>query len=303
MTYASWRFEPKRRSQKSRDPMQASFFTNASIDNDTHALVREAIQNSLDAKKDHNSDEPVCVRFYIGSHNADSGVMNRYIPDEAWLHFNAEDNGLASPPVRTDDCRFLVYEDFNTEGLIGDERAFEAETGNSFYFFMRAEGQSGKQKGERGRHGIGKYVFPYTSGIRMFIAVTVRNSDGRCLIAGQSVLKSHQVGEQRFTPDGWWGTFEKDGEDDYFQLPVDSHSLFHQLKNDFGLERQTDQSGLSLIMPFVQEEVTGNKIAEHVIQEYFWPILNGQLVVSVFESGEAKAINAETIRENLDELL
>lgn len=303
MTIATWRFEPKRRSQKSRDPMQASFFTNASIDDDTHALVREAIQNSLDAKKDCSSDKPVQVGFQIGIHSAQSGVMNSYLTDEAWLHFNAEDNGLNSPPNKSDDCRFLVYEDFNTEGLIGDEVAFEAEPGNSFYFFMRAEGQSGKQEGERGRHGIGKYVFPYTSRIRMFIAATVRDTDGKCLIAGQSVLKSHHVGEERFTPDGWWGWFEQDGEDDYFQLPVDSHDLFHQLKNDFGLERQADQSGLSLIMPFIQDEVTGNKITEHVIREYFWPILNSQLVVYIAENGEKKVINADTIHENLDEFL
>ena len=45
-----WRFERKRFSQKSRQPMQASFFTTSSIDDDTHALVRESIQNSLDAR-------------------------------------------------------------------------------------------------------------------------------------------------------------------------------------------------------------------------------------------------------------
>ena len=45
-----WRFERKRFSQKSRQPMQASFFTTSSIDDDTHALVRESIQNSLDAE-------------------------------------------------------------------------------------------------------------------------------------------------------------------------------------------------------------------------------------------------------------
>ena len=185
---AEWRFEPKRRSQKSRDPMQASFFTNASIDDDTHALVREAIQNSLDAKFDRGSQNPVCVRFALGTHKGESPVMTRYISLDAWDHFNAVDNGLATPPTAVSDCRYLVYEDFNTDGLIGDERAFEAQPKNSFYYFMRAEGQSGKEDGERGRHGIGKFVFPYTSGIRMFIAATVRSSDARCLIAGQSVL-------------------------------------------------------------------------------------------------------------------
>lgn len=300
---ANWWFERKRRSQKSRDPMQASFFTNSSIDDDTHALVREAIQNSLDAKSDCSSSEPVQVRFSIGSHAAETGVMARYVTDEAWLHFNAENNGLSNPPAATDDCRYLVYEDFNTNGLVGDVMASEAEPKNSFYFFMRAEGQSGKQEGERGRHGIGKYVFPYTSGIRMFIAATIRSSDGRCLIAGQSVLKSHHVGDERYTPDGWWGDYDKVAEDDDFPLPVDDPALFEQLVTDFGLARSSGRTGLSIIMPYVQPEVTAIKLSEHVVCEYFWPIMNGQLVVEVVEDGVSRTIDSTSIRENLDRLL
>ncbi len=299
----TWRFEPKRRSHKSRDPMQASFFTNESIDDDTHALVRESIQNSLDEKADRSSPEPVFVRFFIGSHSAESGVMARYISDYAWLHFNAEDNGLVAPPLATDNCKYLVYEDFNTKGLVGDELSTEEEPGNSFYFFMRAEGQSGKQEGQRGRHGIGKFVFPYTSGIRMFIVATVRSSDGRCLIAGQSVLKSHHVDGERFTPDGWWGGFEKDGADDFFQMPVDDPVLFKQLVDDFCLAREENQSGLSLIMPYIQEELTADRLSEHVIREYFWPILSGQLVVEVTEAGQSYLIDNTSIHCKIDEWL
>lgn len=300
---AKWRFEPKRRSQKSRDPMQASFFTNSSIDDDTHALVREAIQNSLDAKATPDPDVPVLVRFRIGTHPPDNGVMARYLPEDAWRHFNAPDNGLVQPPCATDQCRFLVFEDFNTSGLVGDERAHEDQPGNSFYYFLRAEGQSGKQDGERGRHGIGKYVFPYTSGIRMFLVATVRSSDNKCLIAGQCVLKSHHADGQRYTPDGWWGAFEQDGEDDYFQLPVEDEQLLRQLKEDFGLARERHESGLSLVMPYVQREVTADKIAEHVIREYFWPILSKQLVVEITDEETARTIDSDTIHLNLDELL
>jgi len=300
---AEWQFEQKRRSSKSRDPMQASFFTNASIDDDTHALVREAIQNSLDAKADRASSNPVYVRFAIGSHAAGNGVLDRYISKEAWFHFNADDNGLSDPPTANDDCRYLVYEDFNTAGLIGNDRAFEAESKNSFYFFMRAEGQSSKQDGELGRHGIGKYVFPYTSGIRMFIAVTVRSSDGRCLIAGQSVLKSHHVGDTRFTPDGWWGEFEQDDVNDYFPLPVEDSDLFKQIVADFGLTRDQVKSGLSLVIPYIQPEVTGDKLSEHIVSEYFWPILSGKLIVEVVEFGNTRIIDSTSIHENLDDLL
>ncbi|CAJ1878191.1 TPA: hypothetical protein ACGR4R_000804 [Aeromonas veronii] len=297
---AKWLFEPKRRNQKSRDPMQASFFTNSSIDDDTHALVREAIQNSMDAKSNLEPEKPVYVRFSLGSHDASTGIMDRYISEDAWHHFNAEDNGLINPPTASENCRFLVYEDFNTNGLIGDETASEIQqSNNSFYFFMRAEGQSGKHEGERGRHGIGKYVFPYTSGIRMFIAITVRTSDNRCLIAGQSVLKSHHVGKNCFTPDGWWGIFDTDG----FQLPVEDKVLFKQLATDFGLSRKIDQSGLSLIMPYIQPEVSKQKLVEHIISEYFWPIMNGDLVVEVVEDDIPYLINDVSIHDGVIDFL
>jgi len=276
-----WIFEVKRSSQKSRDPMQASFFTNYSIDDDTHALVREAIQNSLDARSKKETHQPVRVRFFVGTHDAGSKIMDSYISDEAWKHFNAFDNGLKSPPTRADDCKFLVYEDFHTSGLIGNESATEPEKGNSFYYFMRAEGQSGKDEGERGRHGIGKYVFPYTSRIRMYFAATVRESDSRCLIAGQSVLKSHSVDGVKYTPDGWWGTKLDCGIDDYLQLPIEEESNWLRLKQDFSLNRERTQSGLSLIIPYINDDVDVAKLGEHAVKEFFLPILHNQLIVNI----------------------
>jgi len=298
---AEWKFERKRHSQKSRDPMQASFFTNASIDDDTHALVREAIQNSLDARVDEK--QPVRVRFAIEEHSLASNVMSKYLNKEAWKHFNAADNGLIDPPTETDDCRYLVYEDFNTHGLIGDECASEPSPGNSFYYFMRAEGQSGKDEGDRGRHGIGKYVFPYTSGIRMFLAATVRHSDKRVMVAGQSVLKSHHVAGQQYTPDAWWGVFQKEGMDDYFQLPSEDPNTFSEIINDFDLKRSASDSGLSLIMPYVHKEVSGKKIAEHVASEYFWPILSGNLEVDISVGKKSWVVNGNSLTNKLDGLL
>ena len=299
---SSWKFERKLRSQKARDPVQDSFFTNESIEDDTHALVREAIQNSLDAKIDNSSNEPVIANFVIGEHSSDSSVMNDYISEEAWKHFNAPGNGLTNPPRKGDPCRFLVYEDFNTTGLIGNKNASEPEAGNSFYYFMRAEGQSGKEEGDRGRHGLGKYVFPKTSGIRMFLMATVRSDDQRCLIAGQSVLKSHTVDGNRYTPDGWWGEYDEDGEDS-FQLPVENPSLFQKIKEDFCLSRTTKDSGVSLVMPYVDSSIDLEKIANYVIAEYFYPILNNQLIVKLTVNCEEKIIDGDSLRSNLDDFL
>lgn len=299
--HAEWRFEKQRRSQKSREPMQESFFTNESIDDETHALIREAIQNALDARI--SPVAKVRVRFYIGNHSAASEVMGRYIGEDAWKHFRAKNNGLVSPPNTNEVCRFLVYEDFNTQGLSGDYRASEPMPGNSFYYFMRAEGQSGKQDGDRGRHGIGKYVFPYTSRIRSFLVATVRSSDMQCLIAGQSVLKSHQVDGRSYTPDGWWGAFEQDGPDDYFQLPVDNAQLFNQLKDDFCLSRSSDQPGLSLIIPYIREEVTAEKLVEKILSEYYWPILSDQLIVEVADADAEFSLSKAFVLDGVDDFL
>ena len=293
-----WKFEKKQRRQKTRNPMQASFFTNASIDDDTHALVREAIQNSLDAKI-QSSQEPVRVRFSLGNIAAGSDSLTRHLSSEAWKHFSANDNGLTNPPTASDDCRYLVFEDFNTSGLIGNEQAHDAEPDNAFYYFLRAEGQTGKDEGDRGRHGIGKYVFPYTSGIKMFIMATVRASDCRCLVAGQSILNSHTVDGVAYTPDGWWGEFDVDG----FQLPVEDKDILNVLAKDFGLSRTIADSGLSIVMPYVASDIGADLIAQHVIAEYFMPILQGQLVAEVLEEGSTRIIDSDSLKTSLPTLL
>ena len=295
----TWNFEKKRRSQKTRDPMQASFFTNASIDDDTHALVREAIQNSLDARNPY-SKGPVKVRFALGTLEAGDEAIQRYVSENAWKHFNAADNGLRNPPTVDSDCRYLVFEDFNTTGLIGDETSHEPNPGNAFYYFLRAEGQSGKDEGDRGRHGIGKYVFPYTSGIKIFIAATVRSDDQRCLVAGQSILNSHTVDGQSYTPDGWWGRFD---DHDGFQLPIECEKCLTRLSQDFGLVRTSEDTGLSLIMPYVSKDTSADLITRHVIAEYFMPILHGQLIAEVVEGDRIRHINAESLKNSLSNLI
>jgi hypothetical protein len=292
-----WKFEQKRRTQKSRDPIQDSFFTNESIEDDTHALVRESIQNSLDAKADPL--KPVRMSFTIGQLDSNSPILEKYITDEAWKHFTADNNGLISPPTKSDKCKYLVVEDFNTTGLVGDETIAEPQLGNAFYYFMRAEGQSGKEGGDRGRHGIGKYVFSKASLIRMFIAVTIRNSDNKCLIAGQSLLKSHTVDSISYTPDGWLGIF--DGDDD-FQLPLESNTLLKELNSEFKISRTEAKPGLSVLIPFIDSSLSINSILNHVVNEYFWPLLKGQLIVELTDDDQVFLLDAKTLTEKLTEL-
>src|SRR5690625_3155665 len=297
---ALWRFEEQRFSQKSRDPVQAGFFSSTSIEDNAHALIREAIQNTLDANLQNG--KPVKVRIHIGTHPSQAGIMDKYIDGAAWKHFLASDNGLPDPPSPTDECRYLVYEDFNTKGLTGDETAYTPIEGNSFYYFMRAEGKSDKQEEDRGRHGIGKYVFPYISNIRSFFMATSRADDKRHLVAGQAVLKTHIIDDKRYTPDGWWGMYKeyrKTG--DYFPLPIEDLVTFNTLAKDFALQRTHNQSGLSLIMPYVNNNLNCGLLLKYAIQEYFYPILKKELIVEISEGDrEAYHVTSDTVSDILD---
>ena len=65
----TWRFNKRRRSEKAREPVQSEFFATDAIDNWGEALVREGIQNSLDARK---QEELVQVRIHMATaHSSD----------------------------------------------------------------------------------------------------------------------------------------------------------------------------------------------------------------------------------------
>jgi hypothetical protein len=61
MTY-QWHFGPKPPGQKERNPIQGEFFATEAIDKPGEALVREGIQNSIDAS---HGDRKVMVRIRV----------------------------------------------------------------------------------------------------------------------------------------------------------------------------------------------------------------------------------------------
>ncbi len=166
-----WYFNQPKPGDTNREPIGGEFFATDAIRNPAEALVRESIQNSLDAGR---NGETVRVRFFLSDEQCQL-LPEKTVPylEEGWPHFQAERNGLKDAPQQKDACRFLVIEDFGTTGLIGNVEQWQpfAEIKNPFYYFFRAEGQSGKGELDRGRWGIGKTVFPRSS--RMF-GLTVR---------------------------------------------------------------------------------------------------------------------------------
>lgn len=296
----SWFFKPQTPSDKGREPMQAQFFA---AEAPVEAVVREAIQNSLDAKP-QGALGPVRVRIFVSSEGM--GLLeNEVAPffNGAWPHFRAKGSGLRECPVAGTPCSFVAFEDFNTSGLTGDIQQWSpSESENAFYCFLRAEGRSNKGGSNLGRHGIGKFTFPQSSRVRSFFAYTVRHDDKKKYLVGQAVLRLHSVGTKPFTPDGWYGPTAKDaatgGE---LPLPIDDAGVMDQFRRTFNLKRDSEP-GLSVVIPYCPDEFTLPKFIGAVGEQFYFPILNGDLVVELDGEGDEDQpleLNRETLIDHL----
>ena len=193
-----WRFKPYAPGDTYRNSTADAFFDSDTVSDPGKALVREGIQNSLDANKIH-PDKPVFVRVsLIGQDTAPTWAdVERYF-GTAWPHFTTERSGLHPDdiPDQQEKCTALVFEDIDTTGLVGDTEAWrEPEEGesNDFFNFFRAEALTHKSPGDRGSRGVGKATFIQASRVNTLFGLTIRHNDPNPLLMGRSVLRSHRL--------------------------------------------------------------------------------------------------------------
>lgn len=299
---AEWYFRPKQPGEQNREPIHSEFFASDAISEPGKALVREGIQNSLDASLRNGS--PVMVRIYLsGTERQIPPDMHSVFFNGSWPHFNAERNGLeaSSRPSADDPCPFIVFEDMNTEGLTGDlTEPFQPDPGieNHFYHFFRAEGQSDKGASKRGSWGVGKTVFLRSSRLSSVIGLTVREDDGQRILMGKSVLRSHRVDDLNYQ-DGYLGV---PPESEGVVLPIKDDATLDQFCEIFGIERGSKETGLSLMIPWYDQEITEHEIIRSVLKDYFYPILDGQLEVIIETPSYEALLGKNTLLEQVEEL-
>ena len=213
------------------DPIESEFFSTEHLDSVADALVRESIQNSLDAGL---PGQAVRVAFRLFSQTSNSNGANAHYLNELRPHLNAEQNGIINPPSLDTPVSFLVIEDYGTRGLEGDptqDDDFQSTNGrikNDFFYFWRNVGRSRKETTDRGRWGLGKTVFQAASRINTYFGVTVRQSDRKSMLLGQSVLKTHLVNGKKHSSYGWYGVF-----DENFALPVEDQPSLERFSDTF----------------------------------------------------------------------
>lgn len=277
-----WKFKKLEPGEPERDPHEPEFFR---LKNPAEALVREVIQNSLDAKK--SGTQTVSVRFYIGG--VEKRNVRNYFSSELEHHLSAF-NFLPKDYGRANRIKFIAIEDFGTTGLDGatGEDGSSPEKGNNFFDFWWREGMSGKRGREAGRWGLGKTTFHMASKLRLFFGLTLRQDDSRELLMGKALLKTHSINDTRYQ---YYGYF-KPGED--FK-PFEDSNIIQDFKEKFSINREND-SGLSLVIPMPDDEVTDLAIMRSVIIHYFYAIMKGILEVEIVtSSGIQEHLTADSI--------
>lgn len=253
-----------------RPPTQRDQFDNDDVEL-VDALVRESIQNSLDAKKP-GSQEPVSVRFQIDELSGQTlSHANKYLqPEVLNEHLRACDFSEIRP---LESMRTLIIEDFGTTGLTGSWNSLDEMP---FSDFWRRMGRSHKGGQALGRWGLGKLVFSSSSKSRIFFGLTRRVEDAECLLMGQAVLTTHQF--QDGVRQDSHGFYAEAGAG--IQLPIRNSLTIEDFCRAFSIRRK-NETGLSIVIPYVRENISQERIIKGVLRNYFFPILYGQLNVVV----------------------
>lgn len=281
-----------------RDSANDAFFTAESLENLSEALVRESIQNSLDAAhRDSAGVREVRVRIgLVPSATGEARDMLNELFSEAKAHFDAGIETGTRRSVFSSDPGYLLFEDFGTTGLDGDVAAWRLEdsTGNGFWSFFRAEGRSSKSGDSLGRWGIGKQVFPTASAIHAMLGLTVRTDEPQRVLMGSAVIRSRVVSGEDYDPDGWFGLKEQPS---CPVLPVTDTAFVDRYVRAFNLLRGSEK-GLSLVVPWVDERVNADDLRRGIVRNFFWPILQGELKVDLETADGTWQLNQETVTQH-----
>ena len=276
----SWYFKSMTPGDTVRQSTAGDSFDGAEVSGPSVAVIREGIQNSMDATIDAAGSTLVRIRLLEGPEAPEFGEVAAYL-HEVLPHYESAELSCPRPETR---CRCLVFEDFDATGLTGDPgEPFVPEGGerNDFHSFFWAEGITQKASGQRGSRGVGKATFWLASRVRTIFALT-RRSDNRRLLMGRACLPYHLVGTVPYRDDGHFGLPDPDRSG--FVLPLEDETYLDQFRHTFRLFRE-GETGVSIVVPFLEEDVKEAGILDSIVRNYFYPILSKRLSV-IFGSTE-----------------
>lgn len=267
-------------------PLNPNETSGASISDDNFAdeertsveiLVRETLQNPLDAR---SSDSVVRVEYKLVTVDLATSEFARSIFSDDWIkHFRAGE--LIESDERPAKMTFLVIEDFGTTGLEGcyTDSSCEGSTENWNAFWFR-EGEGAKSTKSNGGAGQGKITLFLASQLRSVFALTKRKSDDIELLFGCCRFKRNYKlpgDNNRWAKEARWGAVSDPNE---LATPIVRIPMLDGIKAELGLARGAE-AGTTFMVPLPAEDITEKVLRNAVVNEFFFAINRGRLVVKV----------------------
>ncbi len=282
-----WHFRENQKDEIIHASHEAEFFD---LEENLEAIVREAVQNSMDATSEKNP--MVTVRFVYGRTPGD--LSSLFSGMEKHLH----GVGKLSHDLGSSGFEFLAIEDFETTGLTGStsKDSIDADNGNFFNFWW-FDGSTRKGIEKGGRWGIGKYSFFEASKVKTFWGISVTEPDFHPNLMGRVLLKPHKIENRRFTSDGIYSGINYE--------PIQQEDTINLFYDSFNLNRGK-LPGFSLIIPYPVDSISNSeRIAEDilttVLKHYLYSIVAGKLKVVIDTFFNANYIHFYSIeKENLE---
>lgn len=245
----------------------------------TAILVREVLQNALDARDDSN-DAGVEVRIALAKPKKEPvealKLLSALFSDEFVRHLSAA-TGYDVSRSELVEKPALVIEDFGTSGLLGsyEDSDLDGHRENWNAFWLR-EGEGAKRGGSNGGAGQGK-VSLYKAGLsRIVLALTVRSLDKKSLVmAKANFLRDYRIAGSKKHARSAFLTTSRDS-----PRPSLNDGVAIGVRSCFSLSRLPEQPGLSVVIPAVGD-FDEKEALMAVLLEFYPAICAGQLSVSV----------------------
>lgn len=303
--------------------------------NPLEVLVREAIQNSCDAKL-ADSDQPVRVEFHLRELEDDKssdflknagieGTSSKHLfphlvgtaGQEGTLQDRIEADGISQ--IESKRLRVMTVSDSGTQGLWGDEGVQQGSEGpirGNFHRLVRAAMETHEESGslKGGSFGLGKAIYWMTSGLSTAILYSIPSSDPNAMVPrliGRSWLPSHTsvskdgTYEQWNNVGGWFGVPDQSEHGLARSISLWGEEASEHAKL-LGLQRNPEDTGTSIAIigfddPDKDDEPTVEetcRLLDQHVRTWYWPALcSGKLTVGIKGETEGRTVFDSDLQE------
>lgn len=218
-------------------------------------LVREAVQNSLDAGK--NSSEPVNIDISVAEFSSQD--LNK--------HLEKIEQGL-NRRFQKRICKYIAVRDSNTTGLTGPIRYTEVQN-NNFGNLLKLVYEICKpqtNEGAGGSWGLGKTIY-FRLGIGLVFYYSRIFQNGRYQSRLAACLVEDETKSDALIPNSaavkrgiaWWGN--RDGLMSKNTVPIESEQEIEKILRIFGIRKyENDETGTTVIVPYIDEKELLNEV-------------------------------------------